>query len=160
MGVYNTNRADMRVPRTDQEIREARDHDARVVVAGRALKRPDTEEFLLDILACLGLDGDTSCPPSPVRLMPPDEISAPIVRDKTADVYPQPDAATHAEPEAPRYFGDWPRQKNHGKPGGYMSHRRRGERPCDACRLAYNRDQNDRAARARQTGRIDPKGTS
>lgn len=38
-----------------------------------------------------------------------------------------------SRPSAPRA----PRPIRHGTPGGYNTHRRRGETPCDACRAAH-----------------------
>lgn len=35
-----------------------------------------------------------------------------------------------------RPLGRRPTPINHGTPGGYMQHRRRGEQPCDECRAA------------------------
>jgi hypothetical protein len=45
-------------------------------------------------------------------------------------------------------MGTWAswRLKPHGTPARYRRHHRDGEKPCEACRIAHNRDQ---AARAR-----------
>lgn len=138
MGTYSdTDRTTVRIAHTDQEIRQQRDDNARRNVHAFASWQDDPAEWAADILAYLGLDVETSTRPSPVRLIPPDEVKGPGKR--------APGATTYAEPEQPRSTGR--RQMNHGKPSGYMSHRRRGEKPCDPCREAYDQDQNDRAAR-------------
>lgn len=135
MGTYSdTDRTATRVPRTDEEIREARNQDARVVVAGRALKRPDTETFLLDILGYLGLDGKTDSPPSPVRLIPPDEVKGPGSRPKDADTYEAP------EPVDPEHV-----------PGGSY---KRGCR-CTPCREKHNAYQSDYMKRRRVAAQTD-----
>lgn len=133
MGTYSdTDKTVLRIARTDEEIREARNQDARVVVAGRALKRPDTEEFLIDVLEYLGLDGKTDSPPSPVRMFPPDEIGVPTARAKTATARAEPDD----EEKRPR--GRPTKSIGHDAEHGTRATYYRGC-DCDRCKAAANK---------------------
>jgi hypothetical protein len=133
MGIYSdADRTATRIPASDQEIREQRDDKARRNVAAFASWQPDPAEWEADILAYLGLDVETSTRPSPVRLLPPDEVTGPGKRAKDADAPVEPVDPAHV-------------------PG---SSYKRGC-PCDTCREKHNAYQADYMRRRRLAAQTD-----
>lgn len=86
-------RATARVRHVKKGTHSARDEKARLNLAAFALEQPDSEEWLRDILAALGLNGDATCPPEDVRLTAFEGVKSPGPRSPTATQFPEGEAS-------------------------------------------------------------------
>jgi len=135
--------ATARVPATDQDIRNERDQQARHNLAARALTQPDPEAWLRDMPSALGLAGRTSAPPSPVRLLAPDEMGTerrPARSSGSTD--------TDTEPKRPRGRPRRTDEPEHGTRYAYNHGCR-----CDPCRDANNTHSRNRKRKHRDAVR-------
>lgn len=132
VGAIDGAQSTVRITAIEADVYAERNNAARRVIARHAARRPDPDVFRADILSALGLDGGTDCPPSPVRLIKPDEVKGPGRRAPGATTY-EACPPVHADSGDGRIK---PRQ--HGTNAGWYQHRRLGEKSCDPCQVAYD----------------------